>query len=211
MEVFFSMLTGYLIGSVNPAYLLARARGFDIREAGSGNAGASNAVITMGKRQGVLTAFFDVMKACVSVWLASFLFPDFHFASELAGTFCVVGHVFPFYMHFDGGKGLACLGGIVLSYDWRVFLAMLVLEAILVFAVDYICIVPVTGCVIFPLIYAFMNRSMTGTLIYLIITAVILFRHVENLRRIKEGTELHLSFLWNREGELGRIRNNSDT
>lgn len=210
MAVFFSILIGYLIGSVNPAYLLARLRGFDIRKRGSGNAGASNAVITMGKTQGILSAVFDVLKACAAVWLASYFLPDFRFASELAGTFCVIGHVFPFYMGFEGGKGLACLGGVVLSYNWVLFLVLLAIEAVLALAVDYICIVPITGCVVFPVIYAVITRSLVGSAIYLTVTAVMLFKHVENLRRIKNGTELHLSFLWNKDRELERISDRTE-
>ncbi len=211
MAAFFSILTGYLIGSLNPAYFLARLRGFDIRKRGSGNAGASNAIITMGKTQGILSAFFDVMKACAAVWLASYFCPDFRYASELAGTFCIIGHIFPFYMGFEGGKGLACLGGLVLAYNWVLFLVLLAIEAVLALAVDYICIVPITGCVIFPVIYAFMSKDLCAALIYLPVTAVMLFKHIENLRRIKDGTELHLSFLWNKDRELERINDRFET
>ncbi len=113
-----SAVSGYLIGCINPAFFLARIRGYDIREHGSGNAGASNVIITMGKGIGLLVAFVDVFKAFLAVELAMLAFPD---DSLLAGfcsaTFVILGNIFPFYMGFKGGKGFASLGGSVLAID----------------------------------------------------------------------------------------------
>ena len=202
-----SILLGYVIGCINPSYFIARIKGFDIRRRGSGNAGASNAVITMGKTAGVFSAFFDIAKAVFAVWLSDYIF-EFIFAGEIAGTMCIVGHIFPFYMRFHGGKGLACLGGVVLAYDWRVFLIMLGAELVIVFVTDYICFIPITASVAFPIVYYFLESEHTrlvGTLIYSAATVIILIKHVENIRRIKNGTEAHFSFLWKKEEELARL------
>ena len=203
------ILIGYVVGCINPSYIISRIKGFDIRKKGSGNAGASNAVMVMGKAVGVASALFDIAKAYFAVWLAGWLFlEDLTFAREVAGTACIVGHILPFYMRFRGGKGLACLGGVILYYDWTVFLLMLAVEIVIVFVTDYLCFVPITASVAFPIIYAVRADAETrliGTLIYLIATALMLVKHIENIRRIKNGTEAHFSFLWRKDKEMERL------
>lgn len=196
---------GYLTGTVNPAYLLSRMRGFDIRNKGSGNAGASNALIVFGKVRGVLCALFDILKATVIILLLEWLFPTRPYVLAVTGVACLLGHVFPFYMGFRGGKGLACLGGMILAFDWRVFLILLTLEVGVAFATRYICFVPITASVAFPVIYGILRRDWVGAAILCVMTAVMLFKHAENLRRIRQGKEARMSIIWNRKGELERL------
>ena len=110
MKYVLCILIGYLMGSINPSYIIARLRGFDIREKGSQNAGASNALILFGKVIGIGCALFDIAKAAFAIWLCETLFPEFAYSYAVTGVACIVGHSFPFYMKFKGGKGLACLG-----------------------------------------------------------------------------------------------------
>ncbi|MBQ8433077.1 MAG: glycerol-3-phosphate acyltransferase [Clostridia bacterium] len=203
------ILLGYLIGGINPAYLIGRRRGFDIRKRGSGNAGASNAVIVMGKKVGVLSALFDIFKSFLTVRLSAWLFPTFAYATILAGVACILGHMYPVFLGFRGGKGLACLGGMILAYDWAFFLALLSSELILVLIVDYICVVPITASIIFPVVYALRSKNLIGTLILLVSTFFILLKHIENLKRIRKGTEAHFSFLWKRDQEIERLMGDS--
>ena len=204
------ILLGYLIGCINPAYIVGKRKGFDIRKRGSGNAGASNAVIVMGKKVGVLSALFDIFKAVLVVSLATKLFADLVYAKILAGVSCIVGHIFPVFMGFRGGKGLACLGGLILAYDWKIFLIMLLAELLIAFAVDYICVVPITASLAFPVIYAVQSKEPIGTFILLGCAVVILFKHMENLQRIRNGSEAHFSFLWKRDEEIARLTENSE-
>lgn len=203
-------LVAYLIGGINPSYIVARIKGFDIRTKGSGNAGASNAVITMGKAVGIFSALFDIFKAFFAVKMAVWIFPELPYIADVAGTACILGHMFPVLMGFRGGKGLACLGGVILAFDWRVFLIMLGGELLLVLIVDYICVVPMTASVIFPVVKGVLTKTVIGSLILSVASVAILLRHCENIRRIRQGTEAHLSFLWNRKKELERLRANSD-
>lgn len=208
MAAFWSALMGYLIGCINPSYLIAKYNGFDIRDRGSGNAGASNAVITMGKKVGAFSAVFDIVKAYASVKLAAILFPAFALAAEVAGVFCILGHIFPVSMHFHGGKGLACLGGVILGFSAPLFIVLLSVEILLALIVDYICIVPITASIIFPMIYFIFTHNVGGTLLLSVASAVILFKHLENINRIRKGTEAHLSFLWKRDEEIRRVQEN---
>lgn len=204
------VLFGYLIGGINPAYIVGRLKGFDIRKRGSGNAGASNAVIVMGKKMGAISAVFDIFKAFFVVCFATQLFSEMVYAKILAGVSCIIGHIFPIFMGFRGGKGLACLGGVILAYDWRLFLVMLLAELLIVLVVDYICVVPITASVAFPVVYAVQTGDRIGTFLLLGCAVVILFKHMENIQRIRNGSEAHFSFLWKRDEEIARLTNESD-
>ncbi len=197
---------GYLIGGFNPSYLVAKIKGFDIRKSGSGNAGGSNALITMGKLVGIICMIIDILKAFLLVEGISYFFPNDTYLAFLGGTCCILGHIFPVYLKFKGGKGLACLGGVILAYSPLLFLILLVSEGILAFIVDYICIVPITASVIFPVVYGFMEKDMVNVVIISISSLAILYRHIENIKRISAGTEVHLSFLWKKDKEIERLK-----
>lgn len=206
MSYVWCALMGYLVGTVNPAYLTARLRGVDIREKGSRNAGASNALILFGKATGVLCALFDVAKAAVIIRVAIHLFPEAPYAFPVTAVACILGHIFPFALKFRGGKGLACLGGTVLAYHPPVFLVMLMLELAVVLITKYICIVPMTASVLFAVLYGVREQDLVGFLILMVGALVILLKHVENIRRIRKGSEMRISYLWNRDKEMERMR-----
>ncbi len=208
MEGLCSTLIGYLIGCINPAYIAAKHKGFDIRKSGSGNAGASNAVITMGKGIGAVSAFCDIFKAVLAVKIVMLLFPKYKLAWSLAATSCILGHIFPCQMNFRGGKGLACLAGIVLAYNWRVFLVLFACALLVALLSNYICFITMGGAIVFPFIYGYLEHSLPGTLVLLAAAVIIIYKHIENLRRIRNGTEAHISFLWKRKEEIERIKHN---
>ena len=197
---------GYFIGTINPSYIIAKIKGFDIRKRGSGNAGASNALIVFGKAVGIFCALFDIYKACLAIEITRrIILPDFTNAFIITGTAAIIGHMYPWYMKLKGGKGLACLGGVVLIYDWKFFLVLLAIEIIIVLATDYICFVPMTASIIFPIAYGIMESDFKGASIFLIATILILFKHTENIVRIRNKSELHFSYLWNKDKETKRM------
>ena len=226
MDFLYCILIGYFVGTVNPSYIIAKIRGFDIREKGSRNAGASNAVILLGKTIGVLCALLDIAKTVLAIWLTQKLMPEFAWAYAVTGVACALGHIFPFYMKFKGGKGLACLGGVLLAMDWRFFLAVLATEILLAILVNYICIVPITTSIITPIAYGLFGsqgvapwfikaeNGWAGAAILSIATVAMLLRHIQNIRRIARGTEMHFNYLWMKEdarlAERQRIERNSE-
>ena len=133
MNFLYCTLIGYFIGAISPSYIMSKMHGFDIRDKGSRNAGASNVVIVLGKAMGALCAVIDIAKAALTVLLAQSLMPKFALAFPVTGVACILGHIFPFYMNFKGGKGLACLGGTVLMYSRSFFLILLAVEIIVLF------------------------------------------------------------------------------
>ena len=220
-KIILCVLSAYLVGCINPSYIIGKIKGMDIRKKGSGNAGASNAMILMGKSVAAFSALFDIMKAATVMWLAPVIFKDVAFIAEIAGVSCAIGHIFPILMRFRGGKGLACLGGIVLAIDWRLLLILLAAEILIVLAVDYICVVPITASVIVPVLYGvfgdlglgWLRRAGGGWIaigVLCLLAVVMLAKHVHNVRRILHGTEMHLSYIWSKEkdAEIARIREN---
>ncbi len=199
---------GYLFGSINPAYIISKIKGFDIREKGSGNAGASNTAMVIGKKAALVVALFDIFKAYIAVIIASSLFPHLRLAKTVTGVSCILGHIFPFMMHFHGGKGLASLGGFILGLNTKLFLYLLLFELIIGLAVDYICVVPISASVILTVICALTTSDPVATLILSVLSLIILYKHIENIRRIIDGTEAHISFLWHKEQEIERIKSN---
>ncbi len=201
-------LLSYLIGCINPSYIIARIRGFDIRQKGSGNAGASNAVVTMGKAVGIFSAFFDIFKVCIAAFACERLFqlPSGGFA--VSAVCCSLGHIFPVFMGFKGGKGLACLAGMAIMYNWKFFLIALACEIVLAMLTDYICVVSITAPAAFTVFYAVTSGDAVGAVLFALMTAVMFGRHIDNLRRIRLKTEMRLSYLWNPEKETSRMKEN---
>lgn len=215
-----TILASYLVGSINPSYIIGRFKGIDIRKQGSGNAGASNATVVLGKWVGIFSGVFDILKSTGVMLLFPLIFKDVPYLAECAGVACIIGHIFPLFMHFKGGKGLACFGGLVLAIDPRLFGLLLATEILLLLLVDYICIVPITAVIIIPIVYGIFGAQgldwlwraaggWWGAAIIGIASVVMLLRHLENIKRIIKGEELHFSYVWmseeNRKKELIRI------
>lgn len=195
----------YLLGGINPAYIYSRSKGFDIRDKGTGNPGASNAMVLFGRKVGLITALLDIMKAYLAIILASALFPQTSLAKEVAGVSCILGHMFPVQMKFKGGKGLACLGGTVLAYSPLCFLIMICSGTVLALLTGYLAVVPILASIAFPIIYKIYGGSTAGTVLYMIPACVMIAKHIENIRRIRSGEEIRISVLWNREREIDRV------
>lgn len=205
MEYIVSIVIGYLLGTINISFIIGKIKGFDIRKMGSRNAGASNALILLGKATGIFCAVFDIGKVCIAIWLTQKILPGFEAGLAIAGAAGILGHIFPFYMNFRGGKGLASLGGVVLMFSRPFFLILLAIEFVILFLTKYICFVPMTASVIMTVVYAIFTKNIAGTVAMIIATIAIIYKHKINIKRIKNGTEMRISYLWNRKDEIERI------
>lgn len=202
-----SSLLGYCTGCLNPSYLLAKAKGFDIRSKGSGNAGASNAVISMGKAVGLFCALFDIFKSFLVIKLTLKLFPLFKLAGIAAGACCILGHMFPVTMGFQGGKGLASLGGMILAFSPKLFLILILLEILLAFVTNYICFAATSASQIFTVVLLVQN-GLASALLFFPVVLAILARHRKNYIRMRYGVEARFCYLWKKEEEQARIQEN---
>ena len=205
LQLFGCLLLGYLLGSVSPAFLIGKIKGYDLRKSGSGNPGASNTVILVGKLAGALVAVLDILKAACAWWLCAALFPQLRLAGIVGGVGAILGHMFSFWLHFHGGKGLACMGGVILAYDPKSLLILLVVAIAIGVVTRYVCVATVSMSVIWPVYYGLNTAFWLGAGVLLVPALPILLKHLENFRRIRSGEELRLSFLWNKKKELQRI------
>lgn len=186
------ILAAYLLGSSNMAYFLGKMKHVDIAASGSGNLGASNATVLLGWGAGVLVAVHDIAKAALAVLLARLLFPQLEYAGAAAGVACVLGHIYPFYLKFRGGKGLASFIGMSLMLNWKVAAVAVVLLVLVTVVTDYIALGTLTVSVTVPVGIAVLTQSLWVPLILLIATAVMFGKHMENISRIRNRTEIGL-------------------
>lgn len=180
---------GYALGCLNLAYFISRKHHLDMKSQGSGNLGASNAAITLGVKYGAMVAAHDILKAIIAITLASRLFPDSAYAKYIAGAFAVLGHIFPFYLKFSGGKGFAPFIGFAVAANWRFAVILALTAFLLVLITDYIVAATYTSIVTFPLYEAVYKANMIGAIIIGIISLIIFMKHIENIERIKNHTE----------------------
>lgn len=190
MGYLLAILGGYLLGCSNMALYLSKIKKVDIRAGGSGNLGASNAVILMGWGAGVLTAVHDIGKAILAVILAKVFLPELDHIGAVAGVSCVLGHIYPFYLKFKGGKGFASYLGMTVALNWKIALAVLVLVVVVTLITDYIVAATTTTIVVVPVWLGIVAQSLVFALILLIASAVIAWKHRENYVRMYHGTEI---------------------
>ena len=209
---FLTALVSYLIGSISGAIIISKkVSGSDIRESGSKNAGTTNMLRVHGKKLAILTLLVDVLKGVVAVLIGMLI--DFvlerqygmkSFVSQsewlvgnmkyIAAVFAILGHDFPIYFGFKGGKGVATSIGVALVLDWKVGLVVMIAALIIMATTRYVSLGSVIGAVIYPcIVAAFMLGMDKFNVIYLlcavIIGLLIIVKHKSNIERLKKGTE----------------------
>jgi len=180
----------YLLGSSSMSYYIAKAKGVDIQNKGSKNLGASNAMITLGWKYGILVGIHDIAKSAVAVIIAQILFPAQPYVGAVAGVASILGHIFPFYLKFKGGKGFASYLGMTLALNWKLALVILFLIILATLITDYIVVGTTLTITIVPTVLGFISHSWILPLILLVATFVIIYKHRMNYLRIYKGTEI---------------------
>lgn len=192
MSYVIAALAAYLLGTSNMAYYLAKRKKADMRSGGSGNLGASNATVLLGWWAGILVGVHDIGKSALAVFLAQRIFPEVPHIGAVAGVASVLGHIFPFYLKFRGGKGFASYIGMSLVLNWKVALVILALVVIVTVVTDYIVVGTMTTVVAVPAALGILTHSLVLALILLVASGVIVYKHRENFPRMLNGTELGL-------------------
>ena len=180
---------GYLMGSVSPSYILSKVKHVDIRKSGTKNLGASNTFMHFGRFWGAFVMLFDIFKAFVAVKLCQWLFAELAFSGLVAGGFTVLGHNYPFYLGFKGGKGLASFGGWVLGVSPLLFLILLVSCLAMAFIFNYGFTMALSAAVLFPILVGIKYGSAIAWLIAALLSVSLFIKHTENLKRVKNGEE----------------------
>ena len=203
-------IIAYLIGSINFSFIISKKMaGYDVREKGSGNAGTTNMLRSVGKKAALITLICDILKGVVSIGLAIIIgniakYLDRELLLQIAGIAVVLGHTFPIFFGFKGGKGVATSLGVLLMSNWQIGLICLVFALVLMILTRMVSLGSCVAAVLFPVLTLFINQHYTvltegknGNVyfVYSIILAIIvLYNHRENIKRILNGTENKLSF-----------------
>lgn len=192
MGYFLAAFLGYLLGCSNLAYYISRVFKRDIRKDGSGNLGASNATILFGWKAGASVAVHDIGKAVLAVILAKGMFPNLEYAGAAAGVAAVLGHIFPFYLKFKGGKGTASFLGLTLALNWRLALAVILILVLATIITDYIVIGTFSAIVTVPVYMGFFARNLILMAIVCVASFAIFWKHRENIGRMLRREEIGL-------------------
>lgn len=194
-------IIAYFIGSISFSVILSRKfAGFDVREKGSKNAGATNVLRTVGKKVAALTLVCDILKGVIAIVIAMIAGKiwediDIEILKYLAGLFAILGHTFPIFFEFRGGKGVATALGVLITLNWKIGLICLIFALIIIAFTKMVSVGSILSAVLYPILTVFMGEASFGAItISILITLLVIFNHRENLKRIKNGTENKLSF-----------------
>jgi len=191
-----AVLSGYLIGAVPTGLLLARAAGIDIRSHGSGNIGATNVSRTLGKKLGALTLIGDIAKAVFPMLLVARFLPagEKELGMALAGAAAFLGHCYPVYLGFQGGKGVATALGVFLVLTPAAVFVEVVLFGLIVRLTGYVSVGSLAAAALLPLLVWLFNRSAIATSLAGAIALVVWIKHRGNIDRLLRREEKS----WNR-------------
>lgn len=192
MAYIIPILLGYLLGSSNMAYYISRYQKKDIRSNGTGNLGASNATVLLGWKAGIAVALHDIVKAAIAVLLAKGLCPELELAGVAAGVAAVLGHIFPFYLSFKGGKGLASFWGMTVALNWKLGLIAAVVILLATIITDYIVIGTFSTIALVPSYTGLITHNWLMALIIAIASLTIFYKHWENIGRLIRKEEIGL-------------------
>lgn len=198
-------IIAYLIGSINFSVIFSKKMaGFDVREKGSGNAGSTNMLRSVGKKAALITLVCDILKGVVSIGIAILLgniIPDMNreLLLQIAGIAVVIGHTFPIFFGFKGGKGVATSLGVLLMSNWQIGLICLVFALVLMLLTRMVSLGSCAAAVLFPVLTLFINDNYTvltegknGNVYFiysLLLAVIVLFNHRSNIKRMLNGTE----------------------
>lgn len=184
-----SLILGYLVGCINPARLVGKRKNVNLKESGTGNLGATNTALVLGRKAGYFVLFFDVFKSYFSYKLAKIMFPQLLAAGIIASIGVILGHCFPVFSHFQGGMGLASFGGLVLAHDPLQFAVLLTLGIIAALILNYGVYLAVTAATLFPVLSYFRSGSLRISSLTSVASGIILWVHRGNLRRAITGED----------------------
>ncbi|PIC69395.1 MULTISPECIES: glycerol-3-phosphate 1-O-acyltransferase PlsY [unclassified Sporosarcina] len=200
MENYVIILAAYLLGSIPSALWIGKLfYGTDVRQHGSGNMGATNTFRVLGKKAGIVVTLLDIFKGTAAVLLP--LWPVFHDTAIhplILGVVAVLGHIFPIFAGLRGGKAVATSGGVLLGYNWPIFLLVVITFLIALKLTKMVSLTSIIVSVMGPLyclIYYFMGGDLYLFLVVALMGLFIFYRHRDNISRIKNGSEPKVKWL----------------
>jgi glycerol-3-phosphate acyltransferase PlsY len=188
MEYILGIIIGYLLGCSNMAFYVSKFKKIDLRKEGSGNLGTSNTVTEIGLKAGLLVFFHDAFKAVIAILLMKLLYPNAQLAHYVTGVAVIIGHIFPFYTKFKGGKGFASYIGMIYTLHPIFALCATPIVIGLILFTDYMVVGTFSVAIGF-MAFLFIIGKWEAGLLSLVVFALMFIKHIENFKRIIAGTE----------------------
>ncbi|MBD8015616.1 glycerol-3-phosphate 1-O-acyltransferase PlsY [Microbacterium sp. APC 3898] len=191
MSTLLPILLAYLLGSIPSALWIGKLfYNTDIRTKGSGNLGATNTFRTLGKKAGIVVTLLDILKGTAATLIPLYIATDIH--PLIFGVVAVIGHIYPVFAKFKGGKAVATSGGILLGYQWPLFIMAVAVLLIALKITKMVSLSSIILAVVF-IIYTTIYGVITGDYLFMVVIYIlaifIIFRHRANISRIRAGTE----------------------
>lgn len=181
------LILAYILGSIPSGLIVGKVfYGKDIRQFGSGNLGATNTFRTLGKRAGIVVTLVDILKGTLAVLLPVIFDLEIH--SLIAGVIAVIGHMFPLFAGFRGGKAVATSGGVLLGYDPILFILLVIVFLVSLKISKYVSLSSIIAG-IFAVIYTLFRGDIPLIIVVVALASFVIIRHKENLKRIRDKTE----------------------
>ena len=200
-------IVAYVIGSVNFSVIISKKMaGFDLREKGSKSGGTTNVLRTVGVKAALITLVCDILKGVVAIFIAWVIGKisknaDAALLTQIAGLLVVLGHAFPVFFEFRGGKGVATSLGVILTTNWQIGLICLIFALVIIIFTKMVSMGSIGAAILFPILTLFINENyivptngMKYFIFSLILAVLVIFQHRENIKRILNGNENKLSF-----------------
>lgn len=193
----------YLLGSIPTGFLVARARGVDIRTVGSKNMGATNVFRVLGKGPGIFVLLADALKGWGAIALTRYGIQSHYASAEglnevaapmVAGLFAILGHIYTCWLKFKGGKGIATSAGVMIALVPWALLASLVIWLVSFVATRYVSVASIAGAAVLPVATWLTTHDLTLTGITSLVAALAIYKHKGNVQRLRSGTENRFSF-----------------
>ena len=178
------------MGCLNPAAWIGKKNHIELKQAATGNLGATNTTMVLGRKAGAFVLVFDVAKSFLAARLARWLLPQLAVSGMLASIGVILGHCFPITMHFSGGKGLAAFGGMMLAYNPVVFVIVVLSGIGIMVLLDIGVAAPLLGTVMFPALTFLFSHDVPSTVCAVIASVIILYTHLDNVNKTRAHSDV---------------------
>ena len=183
MNIFKVLGIGYLVGCISPAAILGKLKNINLKKEGTGNLGATNTALVLGPKSGIVVLLSDIMKSMLSAKVSCALFPDLLHAGMFTCIGCMLGHCFPIFMHFEGGKGVAVYAGMVLLYNPWFAVPIIFFGTLLIILLNTGVAAPLLASVLFPVLIIMQGGDRTSLLLAIVASMLLVFMHRDNLKK----------------------------
>ncbi len=189
LKIILPIIIGYLIGSIPFGFIAGKLKGFDLRKVGSGNIGATNIYRTLGTIPAILVFVLDLLKGALAVYAARVIIPDSPAVIVISGVAAVIGHMYPVYIGFKGGKGSATGLGVLLGIAPDLFAVAMIYTAVAIAVTRYVSVTSITGVVLLAVLMVAFNKPVEYSIAAVIVAVLVIYKHIPNIKRLLSGTE----------------------